>query len=250
MKREIVVVTAAYGSERVKQLGGQAALLPIIAESGADGVEIRRELLTDKELQTLPALAERIARHQLFTLYSVPEGLFSDNGDLNPGLETRLAEAGALKARAVKFSLGGYRAGYDLRELNASLRGRPVQVVVENDQTKAYGVLPPLQAFFTDVRQSGSPIRMTFDMANWRWVDEDANQAAVRLAEYVGYIHVKAAQQRNRQWHAVDLDNSDGSWRSLLALLPQQAMRGIEFPLVGQDLTAVTRHYVNLLREN
>ncbi|MWT63516.1 sugar phosphate isomerase/epimerase, partial [Escherichia coli] len=25
--------------------------------------------------------------------------------------------------------------------------------------------------------------------------------------------------------------------------------RGIEFPLEGTDLTAVTRHYVNLLRE-
>ncbi|CCJ90415.1 Epimerase KguE [Cronobacter turicensis 564] len=27
------------------------------------------------------------------------------------------------------------------------------------------------------------------------------------------------------------------------------APRGIEFPLEGRDLTAVTRHYVNLLRE-
>ncbi|MGL4201150.1 MAG: sugar phosphate isomerase/epimerase, partial [Enterobacter roggenkampii] len=31
--------------------------------------------------------------------------------------------------------------------------------------------------------------------------------------------------------------------------LPADAPRGIEFPLEGADLTAVTRHYVNLLRE-
>ncbi|MEC5344615.1 sugar phosphate isomerase/epimerase [Brenneria populi] len=250
MKREIVVVTAAYGRDVVERLGGQAALLPIIAESGADGVEIRRELLTEQELQALPALAAGIMRHRLFAVYSVPEGLYSEDGALNPALETRLAEAVALKARAVKFSLGNYRAGDDLRALNACVDGLPLQVVVENDQTKEYGVLAPLQAFFSAVGRSGSPVGMTFDMANWHWVDEDARQAAVRLAEHVRYIHVKAAQRRHHRWHAVDLDSSDGGWRALISLLPERAMRGIEFPLTGRDLTAVTRHYVDLLRED
>ncbi|MFE8116770.1 sugar phosphate isomerase/epimerase family protein [Brenneria goodwinii] len=250
MQREIVVVTAAYGSDVVRRLGGQAALLPIIAESGADGVEIRRELLTEHELQTLPALAERIAQHQLFAVYSVPEGLFSHDGGLNPALGARLSEAGALNARAIKFSLGNYRVGADLAALDECIRQQPVQLVVENDQTKESGVLPPLHAFFSAVRLNRLPVRMTFDMANWRWVNEDAEQAAIQLAAEVLYIHVKAAERRNDNWRAVDLDNSDGSWKSLLALLPEQAMRGIEFPLVGQDLTAVTRHYVNLLKAN
>ncbi|HCW47042.1 MAG TPA: xylose isomerase, partial [Erwiniaceae bacterium] len=56
MKREIVVVSAAYGHQKVAELGGQRALLPIIAEAGADGVEIRRELFTESELQQLPQL--------------------------------------------------------------------------------------------------------------------------------------------------------------------------------------------------
>ena len=38
-------------------------------------------------------------------------------------------------------------------------------------------------------------------------------------------------------------------WQALLDQLPADAPRGIEFPLEGPDLTAVTRHYVNLLRE-
>jgi hypothetical protein len=33
------------------------------------------------------------------------------------------------------------------------------------------------------------------------------------------------------------------------ASCPLPMPRGIEFPLEGADLTAVTRHYVNLLRE-
>ena len=41
MSKEIVIVTSAYGADTVRQLGGQAALLPMIKASGADGVEIR-----------------------------------------------------------------------------------------------------------------------------------------------------------------------------------------------------------------
>ncbi|NRE98017.1 sugar phosphate isomerase/epimerase, partial [Klebsiella variicola] len=36
----------------------------------------------------------------------------------------------------------------------------------------------------------------------------------------------------------------------LLNNLPAAAPRGIESPLTGHDLTAVTRRYVNLLRED
>ncbi|VEA71012.1 Uncharacterised protein [Serratia rubidaea] len=46
MKREVIVVTGAYGTDTVQQRGGQAAMLPIIADAGADGVEIRRELFS------------------------------------------------------------------------------------------------------------------------------------------------------------------------------------------------------------
>ena len=48
MARKIIVVTAAYGNDHVKSLGGQAAVLPFIANAGADGVEIRRAGVGDK----------------------------------------------------------------------------------------------------------------------------------------------------------------------------------------------------------
>jgi len=248
MKRDIVVVTAAYGWDNIKKLGGQANLLSIIAESGANGVEIRRELLSDAELNSLSHLAGQIADHQLFAVYSVPEGLFAHDGSLNPQLENRLREAAELNARTVKFSLGHYQPGYDITELNALLSKHQVQLVVENDQTPDCGILSPLNAFFAAVQDCHSPIRMTFDMANWDWVDEDAHIAAQKLAHMVHYVHVKAAEKRPQGWCAVELDNSDGRWKPLLAKLPHQAMRGIEFPLEGDDLSSVTRHYVNLLR--
>lgn len=240
MKPEIIVVTAAYGHQHVAELGGQQALLPIIAEAGADGVEIRRELLTETELQQLPGLAAAIAAHQLKACYSVPDALYIANGALNPQLDHYLQEAELLGARLLKLALGAWRP-----EAELPLATRHVQLVVENDQTE-YGKLDAIASFFA---QTAATPGMTFDMGNWQWTGDDAAAAAHRLASHVSYIHVKAAVPHGDSWRAIALDEADNSWRSLLKLLPGSVPRGIEFPLQGDDLVAVTRHYVNLLRE-
>ncbi len=72
MARKIIVVTAAYGRDRVMALGGQRGVLPIIAAAGADGVEIRRELFAPQEIDALPQLAADIAQHNLMACYSAP----------------------------------------------------------------------------------------------------------------------------------------------------------------------------------
>ena len=64
----------------------------------------------------------------------------------------------------------------------------------------------------------------------------------------MSYIHVKAAVPHGDSFRAIALDDADDSWRTLLQALPADAPRGIEFPLAGADLLAVTRHYVDLLR--
>jgi len=248
MKKEIIVVTGAYGTDTVHQYGGQAALLPIIAGAGADGVEIRRELFSEPELATLPSLAQEIERQQLFAVYSAPEALFTEQHALNPNLPALLAEAQTLNARQLKLSLGHYQPGFDFTELKVALEQHPVKLVVENDQTPDCGILSLLNAFFHAAEDNHLPVSMTFDMANWHWVGQDAFAAAERLARHVSYVHVKAATQGPRGWRAIALDDTDGSWRDLLARLPQEAPRGIEFPLQGDSLEEVTRHYVNLLR--
>ncbi|EIC83892.1 sugar phosphate isomerase/epimerase [Serratia sp. M24T3] len=246
---DIVIVTAAYGYQAVKDLGGQEALLKPIAESGADGVEIRRELLVEGEIDHLKALGEKIRQHGLYTFYSVPESLFLSDSSINPSLAKFLAEADNLDARKLKIALGAFAPGVDLTELKVLLKEHAVELVVENDQTPDGGILHPMNAFFFAAEALHLPVAMTFDMANWQWVGQDALEAANTLSQHVSYVHVKAAQQRNGKLHAVALDDSDGSWKPLLAKLPRTAPRGIEFPLEGEDLTAVTRYYVELLRK-
>lgn len=250
MSREVIVVTVAYGREKVVELGGQQALLPVIAQAGADGVEIRRELFSEPELQNLPALGQAIRDHNLVAFYSVPEPLFNPAGELTSNLQHYFSEAAQLNARLIKFSLGHYQPGTRLSELKERLSRQSIRLVVENDQTADCGILPALSAFFQDVTDQRLPLEMTFDMANWHWVDESPLTAVQQLSQYVGYIHVKAAIASQKGWRAIALDDADNLWQALLAQLPSNAPRGIEFPLEGNDLTAVTRHYVNIVKKD
>ncbi|HAS1786181.1 sugar phosphate isomerase/epimerase [Enterobacter pasteurii] len=248
MSRKIMVVTAAYGADRVRQAGGQRAMLPVIAAAGADGVEIRRELFCSDELLALPALGESIELLGLLACYSAPAPLFMPDGTLNPDLPRYLAEASTLNALWLKVSLGHFSNKQPLHSLRALLDESGMTLVVENDQTDC-GQLAPMQRFKAACRVMSLPVTLTFDMGNWLWVGDSPEEAARQLAPAVSYIHVKAAVPHKEQFRAVAPDQSDSGWRDLLNQLPADAPRGIEFPLEGTDLTAVTRHYVNLLRE-
>jgi len=159
-----------------------------------------------------------------------------------------LAEAATLNALWLKVSLGHFSDKQQLDALRALLDETGMTLVVENDQTRC-GQLAPMQRFKAACRVMNLPVTLTFDMGNWLWVGESPEEAAKHLAPAVSYIHVKAAVPHQQQYRAVPPDNDDARWQALLDQLPSDAPRGIEFPLEGPDLTAVTRHYVNLLRE-
>jgi sugar phosphate isomerase/epimerase len=243
-----MVVTAAYGADRVREAGGQRAMLPVIAGAGADGVEIRRELFNSEELLALPALGESIELLGLLACYSAPAALFMPDGTLNPDLPRYLAEASTLNALWLKLSLGHFCDKQPLEALRTLLNESGMTLVVENDQTDC-GQLAPMQRFKAACRVMTLPVTLTFDMGNWLWVGDSPEEAARHLAPAVRYIHVKAAVAHKDQFRAVAPDHTDTRWMELLNQLPTDAPRGIEFPLEGADLTAVTRHYVNLLRE-
>ncbi|PKJ62397.1 xylose isomerase, partial [Klebsiella sp. T11] len=177
------------------------------------------------------------------------QALFADNGELNPELPALLAEAQTLNALWLKLSLGHFLHNQQLDELREILRDSGMALVVENDQTDC-GQLAPMQRFKAACRVHQLPVTLTFDMGNWLWVGDSPEEAARHLAPAVSYIHVKAAEPHHEKFRAVPPDQAADRWLALLDNLPADAPRGIEFPLTGHDLTAVTRRYVNLLRED
>lgn len=251
MPRKVIVVASAYTHDFIKQNGGQASLLNMIHQAGADGVEIRRELLENTSFSFLTGLSGKIKQHRLRCYYSVPFPLFADNGQLNPDIAHYFAEARALDAELIKFSLGHYQPDSEIDAFALLLNAQRCRLVVENDQTAECATLARFKGFFAKVEVTQLPIEMTFDTGNWSWVGEDAESAAQTLSDYVGYIHVKATKQENGKIHAIPPQPYNDRWLSLIhRYLPADIPLGIEFPLTGENLIDTTAHYVKLLKAN
>lgn len=244
----ILISLSAFGAAEVRR-HGQRWFARLAEQAGADGVEVRGELLVDAAAE-LPAIADAVPG--LERVYSSPEGLWTDDGALDrAALERALAAAHALGARRLKMSIGGWRttSAATLPELHQRLAGADVELVIENDQTLSAGTLTALAAFFGAVQGLDLAPGMTFDMGNWHWTGECPLQAATALASHVRYVHCKGVQRQPQRWVAVPLTESAAPWRAVLRALPPGQPWAIEYPLVGDDLLGVTRREVTQLRQ-
>lgn len=239
----VLISLSSFGAAEVGR-HGQLWCARLALEAGADGVEVREELLRDAAGE-LPALAG------LAAVYSSPQGLWAHDGTLDEGALVRgLAAAGTLRAHRLKMSIGGFGAAShaSLPRLKALLDAQAVELLIENDQSVGAGTLPALQAFFGAADAAGLDLGMTFDMGNWHWVGECPLAAARALAPRVRYVHCKGVQRLPAKWVAVALADSLAPWRAVLRVLPADVPHAIEYPLVGDDLLAVTREQVAHIR--
>ena len=239
----VLISLSSFGAAEVGR-HGQLWCTRLALEAGADGVEVRGELLRDAAGE-LPALAG------LAAVYSSPEGLWAHDGTLDEGALARgLAAANTLRAHRLKMSIGRFGAAShaSLPRLKSLLDAQAVELLIENDQTVKAGTLPALQAFFGAAEAAGLDLGMTFDMGNWHWLGECPVAAAEALAPRVRYVHCKGVQRLPTKWVAVPLAESLAPWRAVLRALPGDVPRAIEFPLIGDDLVAVTRAHVAHIR--
>ena len=241
---QVLISLSSFGAAETGR-HGQLWCTDLAQQAGADGVEVRGELLRDAATE-LPALAGRAA------VYSSPEGLWTPQGALDEAALARGVQAAqVLRAPRLKMSIGGFSSSShaSLHRLKALLQAAPqVELVIENDQTATAGTLAAMQAFFAAQAQAGLDLGMTFDMGNWHWQGECPLQAAQALAPYVRYVHCKGVQRLPAKWVAVPLADSVAPWRAVLRALPADVPHAIEYPLVGDDLVAVTREQVAFIR--
>jgi sugar phosphate isomerase/epimerase len=244
----ILISLSSFGAAEVRR-HGQLWFTRLAQAAGADGVEVRGELLVDgdAELGAIAAAAAGLQR-----VYSSPEGLWRDDGMLDEAaLERALASAAKLGAARLKMSIGGYRAASagTLDMLRERLDRSSIELVIENDQTDSAGTLSALTPFFAATHARGMSLGMTFDIGNWHWTGECPLQAAQALAPCVRYVHCKGVQRQPQRWVAVPLAESAAPWRAVLRALPTGVPWAIEFPLAGEDLLDVARGEVARLRE-
>ena len=245
----ILISLTAFGAAEVRR-HGQRWFTQLSHAAGAEGVEVRSELLVDAASE-LPAIARTVRDAGLRVVYSSADYLWAANGRLDAAaLEGALAAAKALDAPRLKMAMGGFgpASHNTLAALQGHLDAAKVELVIENDQTPSAGTLPALQAFFETANGQGIFLGMTFDMGNWHWTGECPLQAARALAPQVRYVHCKGVQRQPQRWVAVPLAESSAPWRAVLRALPADVPWAIEYPLIGDDLLAVTRREIDQLR--
>lgn len=247
---QVLISLSSFGAAEVRR-HGQLFFTQLSHAAGADGVEVRAELLRDPAVE-LPALALAVREAGLGAVYSSPEGLWRGDGALDDAALTRALQAAAvLGATRLKMSIGGFGPSSlpTLASLQPRLDRSAVELVIENDQSAAAGSLAALRTFFAAAAARGLALGMTFDMGNWHWAGECPLDAARALAPQVRYVHCKGVQRQPQRWVAVPLIDSAAPWRAVLGALPADVPWAIEYPLAGDDLPATTRSEVSRLRE-
>lgn len=246
--QQVLISLSSFGAAEVRR-HGQLWFTRLSQQAGADGVEVRGELLVDPAAE-LPEIARAVAQWGGQVVYSSPEPLWAADGSLDFAAVQRAVDAARLLgAPRLKMSIGDFRgaANGDFRRLAETVAG--LDLVIENDQTASAGTVDALQAFFRAADEAGTPLPMTFDMGNWHWTGEDPLDAARALSARVGYVHCKGVQRQPRRWVAVPIADSAAPWRALLRAMPRALPWAIEYPLVGDDLLETTRTEIRQLRE-
>ena len=245
----ILISLTAFGAAEVRR-HGHLWFTRLCHEAGADGVEVRSELLVDAASE-LPAIALAVRETVMRVVYSSADPLWTADGTLDmAALQHALDAAQTLGAPRLKMAIGGFGASSraSLLALQDCLQAARIELVIENDQTPAAGTLPALQDFFEVAKDQGMFLGMTFDMGNWHWTGECPLLAAAALAPQVRYVHCKGVQRQPQRWVAVPLADSGAPWRAVLRALPADVPWAIEYPLTGDDLLAVTRREIDQLR--
>ena len=206
-----------------------------IKNYGADGVEIRRERLSYEHLlDLLNELEKEISAEGLDTvIYSVPSNLYMDGGEINNQWQKFAAEATAIKADAMKMSLGEFSIDYSKEMLKGALKMLPCNLLIENSQQIMNGrMIDNFLKFFHWAEDL--PITMTFDVGNWAAINEDAHSAYELLKKHVTYIHLKEIYKGKNNIVSIPMKYKN-SW---IEIARSHKMAAIEFPLEDADKEA------------
>ena len=246
---QVLISLSSFGAAEVRR-HGQWWFSQLSFEAGAEGVEVRSELITD-ELHELAAIRQLASDEGKALVYSCALPLWAPQGELDTAALNRAIQATlTLGASRLKMSIGGFNPSSiaTLNTAQAMLKGLPFDLVIENDQSASAGSLPALQYFWASARTHTFPVHMTFDLGNWHWAGECPLQAALALSRHVAYVHCKGVQRLPPRWVAVPLTESSAPWRAVLRALPVGTPWAIEYPLIGDDLLQVTRAEIAQLR--
>lgn len=223
----------------------QVELFDDILSLGFNNIEPRREYFVDIDKE-IPEMRKAAESKNITLFYSVPDYIFLDDGELNPKIFEYFEEAKRLNVANVKMSIGNYRHFSQLKQLNF-INDQPFNFTVENDQTQQSGTINKINQFLQDAKKAKLNIGYTFDLGNFRYVQESEVDAADTLGSYVTYIHLKNLAEQDGNFIVTSLDKGIIDWKSVVEKLPTGLPIGLEYPSSDVDEVLKDKQSIEVL---
>ncbi|SFB20284.1 MULTISPECIES: sugar phosphate isomerase/epimerase [unclassified Bacillus (in: firmicutes)] len=232
--RKVIIPLNAFNTNSVKE-NGHGDFVPFIKEIGAQGIEVRKELLTPRDYP-LEKLKQHIQEHELYTVFSAPVELWSEDGKLNhEPLKEIVTEVHQLEPNLLKLPLGHYQNQSDLAQVKEFMEQLPkgTKLMIENDQTLHGGNVQHLKDFFENALKQDLDVTMTFDVGNWLFTNENVFEALHKLKPYVQYVHLKHVEEQESGLVTLPMPLHEKN--EVLEAFPQHLPIALEFPLERDD---------------
>ena len=136
-----------------------------------------------------------------------------------------------------------------LQRIDNQAAARNLTLSIENDQTPQNGTFACTQASLDHITTNGSTIGYTFDLGNWYWRDENAQQAFNRLVDYITVFHLKNVNgsQDKSQLATTMLQDGVIDWQPMLDRLSASIPVFLEFPIPAEQVAEqvdIVRHAI------
>lgn len=228
MKNNELVFNTLVAQTQIESGLTQLELFDYIVDLGFNSIEVRREYFKNIDSE-IAEIAGFSIKQNIEILYSVPDVIFLENGEINPNISRYFAEANKLRATHVKMTIGNYQNSAQLQNLSL-INHQTFTFTVENDQTMQSGTIHNILNFLTEAKQAEIKIGYTYDLGNFKYVGENEITGAEKLKDYVSYIHLKNVAQVEGGLQATSLEQGEIDWRKVMSLLPKDVPVALEYP--------------------
>ncbi|MFV0381014.1 MAG: sugar phosphate isomerase/epimerase family protein [Breznakia sp.] len=234
-KEEIVINTLVF--VKSNQTGvSQEEMIKKIASVGFKRVEVRREFIKNIEEETA-AIGRLSKEKNIEMFYSVPEKMYEKKKLRKKEVASYFYEAFVMNCHFIKFIVGEYEVitQEDIAFIKGLKDKYEIELTVENDQTKENGQVNKMLDFLKIWKEKGGEINTTFDVGNWLWIKENPFKNAMKLFEFVSYIHIKDVREGNPPSTRL-LNEGDLPLKRILEVLPKNVPVALEYPMGEKPL--------------
>lgn len=241
-----LVLNTLIFAKNVENGTSQLDLLDRIAKLGATVVEVRREYFKNIS-EELPEVHTKSVDNGLEIYYSVPDVIFENDGSLNSKIKQYFDEGMTMGAKKIKFNIGHFdNFKGDLKSTLGQFPIDEIEMNVENDQTQVSGSVSALMSFLKAVKKVGLKIGYVYDLGNWAFTNQNAEESADLLAPYTNYIHLKnIINSDNKLLTSDDLNKGIYPWKEILKHLPNNVDLALEYPMNNDEKI---KEQMNLVR--